>query len=45
MKCYSQKSFSSFKALLELSFSKIMLAHMFQKLFETFVQPNMQFHP
>ncbi|GFV57230.1 transposable element Tcb1 transposase [Trichonephila clavipes] len=41
VKCYSPKSFLSFKASLELSFSRIMYAHMLQKLFETSVQPNM----
>ena len=40
VKCYSPKSFSSFKASLELSFIRIMQAHMLQRLFETFVQPN-----
>ena len=40
VKCYSPKSFSSFKASLELSFSRIMHAHMLQRLFETSVQPN-----
>ncbi|GFW17234.1 uncharacterized protein TNCV_1957051 [Trichonephila clavipes] len=40
VKCYSPKSFPSFKASLELSFSRIMHAHMLQRLFETSVQPN-----
>ncbi|GFV19405.1 transposable element Tcb1 transposase [Trichonephila clavipes] len=40
VKCYSPKSFPSFKAFLELSFSRIMHAHMLQRLFETYVQPN-----
>ncbi|GFV30794.1 transposable element Tcb1 transposase [Trichonephila clavipes] len=39
-KCYSPKLFPSFKASMELSFSRIMHAHMMQKLFETSVQPN-----
>ncbi|GFV70438.1 uncharacterized protein TNCV_4798571 [Trichonephila clavipes] len=34
------KSIPSFKASLELSFSRIMHAHMLQRLFETSVQPN-----
>ncbi|GFV06479.1 uncharacterized protein TNCV_2948021 [Trichonephila clavipes] len=37
VKCYSPKSFPSFKASLELSFSRIMHAHMVQRLFETSV--------
>ena len=37
MKCYSPKSFLSFKASLELSFSRIMHIHMLQRLFETSV--------
>ncbi|GFX29277.1 transposable element Tcb1 transposase [Trichonephila clavipes] len=37
---YSPKSFPSFKAPLELSFSRIIHAHIFQRLFETSVQPN-----
>ncbi|GFV66703.1 uncharacterized protein TNCV_2595231 [Trichonephila clavipes] len=40
MKCYNPKSFPSFKVSLELSFRRIMHAHMLQKLFETSVQPN-----
>ncbi|PRD21715.1 UNVERIFIED_CONTAM: hypothetical protein NCL1_51008 [Trichonephila clavipes] len=40
VKCYSVKSFPSFKASLELSFSRIMHAHMLQKLFETSVPLN-----
>ncbi|PRD23869.1 UNVERIFIED_CONTAM: hypothetical protein NCL1_45247 [Trichonephila clavipes] len=40
VKCYSPKSFPSVKASLELSFSRIMHAHMLQRLFETSVQPN-----
>ncbi|GFX87375.1 uncharacterized protein TNCV_3369451 [Trichonephila clavipes] len=40
VKSYSPKSFPFFKASLELPFSKIMHAHMLQKLFETSVQPN-----
>ena len=40
VKCYSPKLFPSFKASLELSFSRIMHAYMLQRLFETFVQPN-----
>ena len=38
--CYSPKPFSSFKAYLELSFSKIMHVHMLQKLFEISIPPN-----
>ncbi|GFW99026.1 uncharacterized protein TNCV_1782451 [Trichonephila clavipes] len=37
---YSSKSLPSFKASLELSFSRIIHAHMLQRLFETSVQPN-----
>ena len=40
VKCYSPKSFPYFKASFELSFSRIMHAHMLQRLFETFVQSN-----
>ena len=40
MKCYSLKSFPSFKAPLVLSFSCIMYAHMLQRLFETSVDSN-----
>ncbi|GFV76692.1 uncharacterized protein TNCV_4729121 [Trichonephila clavipes] len=40
MKCYNPKSFPSFKASMELSFSRIMHVHMLQRLFETSVQPN-----
>ncbi|GFX71762.1 uncharacterized protein TNCV_4132081 [Trichonephila clavipes] len=40
VKCNSSKSFLSFKAYLDLSCSRIMHAHMVQRLFETFVQPN-----
>ncbi|GFT76280.1 uncharacterized protein TNCV_564531 [Trichonephila clavipes] len=40
VKCYNPKSFPSFKTSLELSFSRIMHAHMLQRLFETSVQPN-----
>ncbi|GFW72065.1 uncharacterized protein TNCV_4789531 [Trichonephila clavipes] len=40
VKCYSPKSFPSFKAFPELFFSWIMHAHMLQRLFETPVQPN-----
>ncbi|GFV96075.1 transposable element Tcb1 transposase [Trichonephila clavipes] len=40
VKCNSPKSSPSFKASLELSFSRIMHAHMLQRLFETSVQPN-----
>ncbi|PRD23606.1 UNVERIFIED_CONTAM: hypothetical protein NCL1_45926 [Trichonephila clavipes] len=40
LKCNSPKSFPSFKASLELSFSRIMHASMLQKLIETSVQPN-----
>ncbi|GFX16873.1 transposable element Tcb1 transposase [Trichonephila clavipes] len=39
-KCYSPKSFPSFKASLELFFSRIIHAHMLQRLFETSVQSN-----
>ena len=39
VRCYSRKSFSSFKTSLELSFSKTMHSHMLQKLFETSVLP------
>ncbi|GFV48850.1 uncharacterized protein TNCV_641551 [Trichonephila clavipes] len=37
---YSPKSFPSFKASLELSFSRIMHTHVLQRLFETSFQPN-----
>ncbi|GFS51394.1 uncharacterized protein TNCV_548741 [Trichonephila clavipes] len=37
---YNPKSFPSFKASLELCFSRIMHAHMLQRLFETYVQPD-----
>ncbi|GFW74920.1 transposable element Tc1 transposase [Trichonephila clavipes] len=37
---YSPKSFPSFKASLELSFSMIMLDHMLQRLFEASVEAN-----
>ncbi|GFT72536.1 uncharacterized protein TNCV_973981 [Trichonephila clavipes] len=40
VKCYSPKSFPSFQASLELSFIRIMHAHMLQRLFKTYVQPN-----
>ena len=40
VKSYSLKSFASFKASLDLSFSRITHAHMLQRLFETSVQPN-----
>ncbi|GFW61965.1 uncharacterized protein TNCV_4669901 [Trichonephila clavipes] len=40
VKCCSPQSLPSFKASLELSFSRIMHAHMLQRLFETSVQPN-----
>ena len=40
VKYNSLKSFLSFKASLELFFSRIMHAPMLQRLFETFVQPN-----
>ena len=40
MKCYSAKSFPSFKSSLEVSFSRIMHACILQRLFETSVQPN-----
>ncbi|GFV47308.1 uncharacterized protein TNCV_4829641 [Trichonephila clavipes] len=40
MKCYSSKTFPSLKASLELSFSRIMHAHMLQRLLEISVQPN-----
>ena len=39
VKCYSPKSFPSFKASLELYFSRI-YAHMLQRLFDTSVHPN-----
>ena len=37
VKCYSPKSFPFFKVSLELSFSRIMHAHVLQRLFETSV--------
>ena len=40
VKFYSQKSFSFFKALLELFFNRIMHAQMLQSLFETFAHPD-----
>ena len=40
VKCYSSKSFPSFKACLELSFRRIMHAHMLQRLFGISVQPK-----
>ena len=40
VKCYSPKSFPSFKAFLELSFNKILYVHMLQRLFEISVQRN-----
>ena len=40
VKFYSPKSFTSLKVSLELSFSRIMHVHMFQRLFEIFVQTN-----
>ena len=40
VKCYILKWFSSFKASLELSFSRIMHAHMLERLFEISVQAN-----
>ena len=40
MKCYSPKSFLFFKAFQELSFSRIIQAHMLQILFATSVQLN-----
>ncbi|GFX77029.1 transposable element Tcb1 transposase [Trichonephila clavipes] len=40
VKCYSPKSYPSFKASLELSISRIMHAHMALRLFETSVQSN-----
>ncbi|GFW45605.1 transposable element Tcb1 transposase [Trichonephila clavipes] len=40
VKCYSSKSFPSFKAFLKLSFSRIMHAHMLRGLLETSVQLN-----
>ena len=40
VKCYSPKSFPSFKVSLELPFSRIMLAHMLQRLFRNSVQSN-----
>ncbi|GFV78039.1 uncharacterized protein TNCV_1931 [Trichonephila clavipes] len=39
VKCCSLKSFPTFKESLELSFSRIMHAHILQSLFETSVQP------
>ncbi|GFW54313.1 transposable element Tcb1 transposase [Trichonephila clavipes] len=39
-KCYSPKSFPSFKASLDLSFSRIMHAYLLQRLFEISVQSN-----
>ncbi|PRD27402.1 UNVERIFIED_CONTAM: hypothetical protein NCL1_35463 [Trichonephila clavipes] len=40
VKCYSPKPFSPFKVSLELSFSRIMCAHMLQRLLETSIKPN-----
>ena len=40
LKCCNPESFLSFKASLELSFSRIMHAHMLQRLFETSVRSN-----
>ena len=40
VKCYSPKSFPFFKASLEPSFSRLIRAHMLQRLVETSVQPN-----
>ena len=40
VKCYSRKSFPSFKASLEILFSGIMHASILKRLFETSVQPN-----
>ena len=38
VKCYSSKSFPSFKVSLELSFSRIMHVLMLQRVFETSIQ-------
>ncbi|PRD23957.1 UNVERIFIED_CONTAM: hypothetical protein NCL1_45017 [Trichonephila clavipes] len=40
MKCFSPKSFPSFKASLKLSLSRIMYVHILQTLFDTSVQAN-----
>ncbi|GFY28601.1 transposable element Tcb1 transposase [Trichonephila clavipes] len=40
VKCYRPKSLLSFKASQEISFSRIMHAHMLQRLLELSVQPN-----
>ena len=40
VKCYSPKSFSFFKASLEVPFSGILHAHMLQSVLETSFQPN-----
>ena len=45
VKFYSQKSFSFFKALLELFFNRIMHAHMLQRLYETCSAQHMQLLP
>ncbi|GFU63135.1 uncharacterized protein TNCV_3150551 [Trichonephila clavipes] len=46
VKCCSPKSFPSFKTSLELSFSRIMHAHMLQRLFKTSVEyQHMQLLP
>ncbi|GFV12188.1 uncharacterized protein TNCV_1536851 [Trichonephila clavipes] len=45
VKCYSPKSFPSLKASLEQSFSRIMHAHMLQKLFKTSAVQHMQLLP
>ncbi|GFT66894.1 uncharacterized protein TNCV_996731 [Trichonephila clavipes] len=45
VKCYSPKSFPSFKVSLELSFSRIMHVHMLQRLLETSVQLKIQLLP
>ncbi|GFS76699.1 uncharacterized protein TNCV_1622721 [Trichonephila clavipes] len=45
VKCYSPKSFPSFKSSLELYFSRIMHAHMLQRLFETCSVQHMQLLP
>ncbi|GFU62448.1 uncharacterized protein TNCV_5005791 [Trichonephila clavipes] len=40
VKCYSLKSFPSFKVSLKLFFSSIMHAHLLKRVFDTSVQPN-----
>ena len=40
VKCYSTMWFPSFKASMELSFSRIMNTHMLQRLYKTSILPN-----